>query len=115
MPFTPDSMTGNMTVTDPAVKFVELAKVVPNSDSRFGNFLSILTVDLVQLEEQSVNSISCGDPGTSQTLPVNVVIIRETVPDSPNITRVDATYNSTGLRSVTVAWNKLVRTFSFNT
>ena len=93
----------------PAFVSVELTYVVQNTNPVFGNFSSILNVDLSQLEEQSVSSISCGDPGTSITVPVNVVIIRQSVPDRPNITGVNATYNSTGLKSVTVSWNKVVR------
>ena len=92
----------------PAFVSVELTHVVQNTNPVFGNFSSILTVDLSQLEEQSVSSISCGDPGTSKTVLVNVVIIRRSRPDSPNITGVTATYNSNGVRSVTVAWNKVV-------
>ena len=93
----------------PAFISVELTDVVQSTDLVFGNFSSILTVDLSQLEEQSVSSISCGDPGTSKTVPVNVNIIRRSRPDGPNITGVTATYNSTGLRHVTVAWDKVVR------
>lgn len=93
----------------PPFILVELTAVAQSSNVVFSNFSSILTVDLLQLGEESVTNITCGDPGTNQTLPVNVVIIRDTVPVNPNITEVNATYNSAGLRSVTVTWNKLVR------
>ena len=88
---------------------VSLKEVVQNSNPVFWNFSSVLTVDLSQLEEQNVTNISCGDPGTIDTEVVNVTTIRQSVPTGPNITEVRATYNSAGLKSIKVAWNKVVR------
>ena len=88
--------------------FVALLKVVQNSNNPvYGNFLSVLTVDLSQLE-QNVTNISCGDPSTIDAEPVNVTTILQSVPANPNITEVSATYNSAGLESIKVAWNKVV-------
>ena len=88
--------------------FVALVEVVQNSNKYYyGNFSSVLTVDLSQLE-QNVTSISCGDPGTIDSESVNVTTILQSVPANPNITDVSATYNSAGLESITVAWNKVV-------
>ena len=88
--------------------FVALIEVVQNPNkSVYGNFSSVLTVDLSQLE-QNVTNISCGDPGTIDAEPVNVTTILQSVPANPNITEVSATYNSAGLESIKVAWNKVV-------
>lgn len=109
--FTPDNELGNKTVpqgTNPAFISVELTSVTQSSDPIFGNFSSTLTVDLSQLKEQSVSNITCGDPGTSKTVPVNVTIIKPSVPDKPNITNVKATYESASIRMVTLEWMKIV-------
>ena len=88
--------------------FVALIEVIQNSNNPvYGNFSSVLTVDLSQLE-QNVTNISCGDPRTSDTKRVDVTTILQSVPADPNITDVNATYSSAGLESITVAWNKVV-------
>ena len=81
----PDYSTSILTnASNPAFVSVQLAAVSQNSlHPQFGNFSSILTVDLSQLEQQNIKNISCGDPVIIGTLPVVVHIIQDTVPDVP--------------------------------
>ena len=65
-------------------------------------------MNLTQLQFDSVNNISCGDPGVSRAVPVNVNIIEPSIPTSPVITMVTAAYQSEQLDSVKVTWMKSV-------
>ena len=82
-----DSITTPTKVTsNPAFVSVQLTAVSQNSlNPVFGNFTSILTVDLSQLEQQNIMSISCGDPATRGTVPVDVHIVQDTVQADPQL------------------------------
>ena len=85
----PDSpITIPTNTSNPAFVSVQLTAVSQNSLIIYGNFSSILTVDLSQLEQQNIVSISCGDPVIRGTVPVNVHIIQATVPADPQIIEV---------------------------
>ncbi len=73
------------------------------------NFSTILTVDLIQLAEQSITSISCG-ANQLVTVSVNVSILQPSfnAPSTINITSVLATYHLGSLNSVDIQWTKLV-------
>ena len=94
------------TPSNPAFLSVELTEVTQLSNMRFANFTSILTVDMMQLQEQNVADINCGDPGTIGTLPVD---LQPNVPLRPNITTLSAIYQSRVLTNITVSWQRLVR------
>ncbi len=86
---------------------IELINVTqtPN-DARFAEFTSILILDIAQLE--FVTNITCGDPGTIDTVPVNTTLLQQSTPISPTITSITATYYSGQLRTVNISWIKLV-------
>ncbi|XP_064406487.1 uncharacterized protein LOC135351421 isoform X2 [Halichondria panicea] len=98
----------NSVTTNPAFINVELKFVAstPN-DERFGNFVSVLTADIAQLQSQNVGSINCGDPGTIDTEPVNIRILQPSIPITPRVSLVVATYHSGTLRKIDVSWIKL--------
>ena len=76
-----DSITTPTNTSNPAFVTVQLTAVSQSSQNPvFGNFSSILTVDLSQLVQQNIMSISCGDPGTRETVPVDVYTVQDTVP-----------------------------------
>ena len=76
-----DSTTQTNMTSNPAFVSVQLTNVSPNPLNRaFGNFSSILTVDLTQLEQQNIKNITCGDPVIMDTVPVDITITQETVP-----------------------------------
>ena len=83
--YTPDdSITTPTSIFNPAFVSVQLTAVSQSSlNPVFGNFSSILTVDLSQLEQQNIKNISCGSPATRETVPVDVHIAQETVPVEP--------------------------------
>ena len=81
-----DSITTPTNTSNPAFVSVQLTVVSQNSlNPVFGNFSSILTMDLSQLEQQNIMSISCGDPATRGTVPVDVHIAQDTVPADPQL------------------------------
>ena len=85
----PDSSITIPTNTlNPAFVSVQLTAVSQSSLIIFANFSSILTVDLSQLEQQNIISISCGDPGTRGTIPVGIHIVQDTLPSEPQIIEV---------------------------
>ena len=100
-------------LSSPAFMSVELTNVTqtPN-DPRFAQFTSVLIVDIAQLQAQNVASINCGDPGTIATEPVNVIILKPSVPNNPVITAVTATYKFGLLMTLEVSWMELVSTSS---
>ena len=88
---------------------VELVNVY-TSDRVFANFSSILTANLSQLEQQSIMSISCGDPLTRETVPVDIQIEQEAVPGDPEIIGVNITHDieTPNLYRVTIELKKIV-------
>ena len=92
--FFPDHHVGTTrTSSNTAILSAELTAVSQSlTDSRFGNFSSILTMNMSQLEQQNTMSISCGDPGIGETVPVNVHIVQETVPGDPKLIGVNVTH-----------------------
>ncbi len=96
-------------LSNSAFVHVELINVTqtPN-DARFARFTSVLIVDIAQLEVQNVFNINCGDPGTIATEPVDVITLQLSVPSSPVISAVTATYKSGLLMTLNVSWMDLV-------
>ncbi|XP_064406580.1 uncharacterized protein LOC135351494 isoform X2 [Halichondria panicea] len=95
-------------LSSPAFVSVELINVTqtPN-DPRFGQFTSVLIVDIAQLQAQNIASINCGDPLTIDSKPVNVITLQPSVPTSPTITAVTATYKFGLLMTLEVSWMEL--------
>ena len=109
-----DPPSTSTNTSNPAFVSVQLTTVSQNSlNPAFGNFSSILTVNLSQLEEQNIMSISCGDPVIIGTVPVDVHIIHDTVPDDPQLTGISiqlATImesNKQSILIVSILWTKL--------
>ena len=114
----PDSAIITPTNTsNPAFLSVQLTAVSLSPLIIFGNFSSILTVDLSHLEQQNIMSISCGDPGTRGTVPVDVHIVQDTVPADPQIIEVsvhnqlvallEINENQLKVSMVSISWMKL--------
>ena len=94
---------------NPAFINVELKFVTSNpNDERFGNFVSVLTANIAQLQSQNVENINCGDPGIIDTEPVNIRILQPSIPITPRVSSVAATYHFGTLRTIDVSWIKLV-------
>ena len=111
--YLPDSTAPSETLpAQSAFLLVNLMKVTPKpNDPTLANFSSSLTINISQLQlHNGIIEISCGDPGISQVLPVNVSIIEPSVPSSPAISKVTAAYQSGELNSVIVTWMKSVST-----
>ena len=88
---------------------LQLTKVINTTISQdLANFSSVLTADLVQLQQQNITSIVCGDPGAMAVTPVGVQVLQPSIPRTPNITTVTATYQSGILNRIKVTWGKLV-------
>ena len=109
-----ESINTQETTSNPAFLSVQLIAVSQSSiNPTFGNFSSILTVNLSQLEQQGIRNISCGDPLTQETIPVDIHITQETVPETPQIisTFIDNLQTVKGqLRTtivVLITWEKL--------
>ena len=64
------------------------------ADQRFGNFSSVLTVELSRLQEHNVTDITCGDPEIYQSLNVNVTIKE---PEESQLITVNTTDNPKGI------------------
>ena len=94
------------TPSNPAFLSIELTEVTQLSDMRFANFTSILTVDMMQLQEQNVHDINCGDPANTDIVPVD---LQPYVPERPYIDAVIAYYQSGLLYRIMVSWEKLVK------
>ncbi|XP_064406052.1 uncharacterized protein LOC135351061 isoform X3 [Halichondria panicea] len=95
-------------INNPAFLSVELLSVAQDPvDPNFGNFSSELVVNVSQLQAVSVMSITCGDPDTFKMIPVDVEIIQQTEPESPNGTNVTALYEFGSLTDVIVSWEQL--------
>ncbi len=102
--------------SNPAFVHVQLINVTQTpSDPRFAQFISVLTVDITQLHSQNIASISCGDSGTIATEQVSVIPQQPSVPNSPVITAVTATYMSDLLITLEASWMELVVSTSYNT
>ncbi len=94
---------------NPAFVRVELLSVAQDPVApNFANFSSKLVVNVSNLRTENVSNITCGDLGTSKGIPVDVEIIQETEPESPNETNVTALYEFGSLTDAIVSWKKLV-------
>ncbi|XP_064406435.1 uncharacterized protein LOC135351367 isoform X2 [Halichondria panicea] len=93
--------------SNPAFVRVELLSVAqdPAADPSIANFSSELVVNVSNL--RTVSNITCGDPRISKRIPVDVEIIQETEPESPNETNVTALYGFGSLTDAIVSWKKL--------
>ena len=109
--------------SNPAFVSVLLTAVVQNSQRLvLANFSSILTVDLSQLQQHNVMSISCGDQVNKNSTSVSVHIIQETAPGDPQLTQVkfaaileaDEVNSANIVIIVSVLWEKVhkVRTLT---
>ena len=99
----------SVNTNDPAFIRVELLSVAQDpAFPSFANFSSELVVNLLNLRTESVTNITCGDPNTFKMIPVDVEIIQETEPESPNGTNVTVLYEFGSLTDVIVSWEKLV-------
>ena len=108
-----DSITTPTNTFNPAFVSVQLTAVSQNLLSPvFGNFSSILTVDLSQLEQQNILSISCGDPAIRGTVSVDVHIVQDTVPADPQLHTLSVQLVTTlefdmTVFAVSISWMKL--------
>ncbi len=94
---------------NPAFISAKLLSTARNQlDQNVANFSSELVVDVAKLETERITSITCGDPDTFKIIPVDVEIIQETEPESPNGTNVTALYEFGSLTDVLVSWEKRV-------
>ncbi len=75
------------------------------ADQRFGNFSSVLTVEVSQLQEHNVTDITCGDPELYHSLDVNVTIKEPRNPEEPQLITVNTTDDPKG---ITVTWTPSV-------
>ncbi len=75
------------------------------ADQRFGNFSSVLTVELSQLQEHNVTDITCGDPELHHSLDVNVTIKEPRIPEEPQLITVNTTDDPKG---ITITWTPSV-------
>ena len=109
--FIPTSVLMQLTQlnANPAFVSVQLINVTqtPN-DARFAEFISILIVDINQFQTQNIQEINCGDPGTINSIEVNVATQPPTAPNSPMITTVTLIYTSGMLNSLSVQWTDKV-------
>ena len=89
--FFSDNVAPSPFINNPAFLNADLLSTAPDQlDPNFANFSSELVVDVSQLQTESINSIACGDPDTFKMIPVDVEIIQQTEPESPNGTNVTA-------------------------
>ena len=82
--------------------------------SLFSNFTSVLTANLVQLQQESIHTIKCGDPGTVDVVPVNFSIQEQVIPNKPQINGIVATYKSTQLDSIQITWTRSTVSYTHN-
>ena len=105
---TDDSITTPSSTSNPAFVSVQLTAVSQSLlNPVFGNFSSVLTVDLSQLEQQNIKNISCGSPGTRETVPVDVHIAQETAPADPQFSTLSVTILDLKTFTVSVSWMEL--------
>ncbi len=98
-----------VSTNNPAFLSVELLSALQDPvEQNFGNFSSELVLDVSQLQTENVTSITCGDPNTFVMIPVDVEIIQQTEPESPNGTNVTAFYEDGSLTDVIISWENLV-------
>ena len=108
--FFPDDNVGTVrTSSNTAILSAELRAVSPSlNDSRFGNFFSILTVNLSELEYQNIVSISCSAPGIGKTVPVDVHITQQTVPGDTQLIGVNASLIGSSMLQLLIRWKQQV-------
>ncbi|XP_064406089.1 uncharacterized protein LOC135351084 isoform X2 [Halichondria panicea] len=98
----------SVNTNNPAFVRVELLSVAQDpANLNFANFSSELVVNVSNLRTESVTNITCGDPGTSKMIPVDVEIIQQTEPESPIGMNVTALYEFGSLTDAIVSWKKL--------
>ena len=113
--FSDTEAPSSVNTNNPAFLSVELLSVAQDPVNRnFAKFSSKLVVDLSKLQTESVTSITCGDPNTFKMVLVDVEIIQETEPESPNGTNVTALYEGSILTDVIVSWERLVSYYNIN-
>ncbi len=104
--FLPDDQVGTITLMPaPFIESVELINVSQSAQQDFANFSSILTLNISQLEKQHITEITCGDPKTSHSIPINVRLRQQLLPEIPRL--INTTYEYSEL---TVSWEPLVYT-----
>jgi len=88
-----------------AFTVVELTSVSQSAaDQRFGNFSSILSLDLIGLERFNVTDIGCSDPSTSAIQPVDIQLKKEPIPAEPDINNIQISTETSGSLVITVSW-----------
>ncbi|XP_064406113.1 uncharacterized protein LOC135351103 isoform X2 [Halichondria panicea] len=106
--FFSDNVARSPFTNNPAFISAELLSTAPDQlDPNFANFSSELVVDVSKLKTESITSITCGEPDTFKMIPVDIEIIQQTEPESPNGTNVKILYEDGSLTDVTVSWEKL--------
>ena len=104
--FYPDDDPTTRTSLNAAFLYVELISVTQSSNPVFGNFTSILTVDLSELQQQHISLIRCGDPGTFEVLPVSIQINQISIPQDPQMLIVHVSFDSSKFAAVlSLSWN----------
>ena len=102
--FTPDDTITTRADSNPAFVSVQLTKVSQSSNPIFGNFSSILTVNVSILEQQNIVNISCGDIITRSTISVDLNYNSlEALPQQPQLIKVNKIDNF-----IIVVWKKPV-------
>ncbi len=104
--FFPDSSAPSIrtNLNNPAFLSVNLASINPNSQD--ANYSVILTIDPSILQAENIINIVCGNVDVIETEQVDITIRSEQVPDIPQITAVNVTYQSGVLTSLATTWNK---------
>ena len=93
---------------------VALLHVTRYTNPQFANFTSVLTANLVQLQQESIRKIKCGDPGTVNLLPVNFSIQEQVIPNKPQINGIVATYENTQLDGIQITWTRSTVSYNHN-
>ena len=91
-------------LNNPAFISINISNVSPDDQRLMANFSSVLTVDLLELNNKNVRNITCGEFKDFDTLEVDV---RRKISDyfTPNIT---AIFQLGVLSMIRVQWTKLV-------
>ena len=96
--------------SNPTFESVQLT-AVSSSIPPFANFSSILTVVLYQLDQQNIRSISCGDALFRDTVPIDIEIENETIPETDSQTimaNVSHKIEYPDSLIITVVWSRVV-------
>ncbi len=82
-----ETRTIYLSSTSPFIS-VELRSVSQRGQAIFGNFSSILTLNISQLEQQHITELRCGDPVTFKIVSVNIQLRQQSPPESPQLINV---------------------------